>query len=87
MIRLLPDEEVIQIEVQKGWEMYFAGASRSPNGEKQSDPKKAGIGIVFLTPDKAIIPYSFALTEECSNNEAEYESVIAERRVSLTDPD
>lgn len=25
----------------------------SPNGEKQSDPKK--IGIVFLTPDKSLL--------------------------------
>lgn len=66
--------------------MYFDGASRSPNGEKQSDPKKAGIGIVFVTPDKAIIPYSFALTEGCSNNEAEYESVIAGLELALQIP-
>ena len=26
----------------------------SPNGEKRSDPKKAGIGIVFLTPEKPL---------------------------------
>lgn len=58
----------------------------SPNGEKQSDPKKAGIGIVFLTPDKALIPYSFALTEECFNNEVEYESVIAELELALQIP-
>lgn len=31
----LPDEEVMQVEIQKGWEMYFDGASRSPDGKKQ----------------------------------------------------
>ncbi|KAK2980357.1 hypothetical protein RJ640_014530 [Escallonia rubra] len=75
----LPDEEVMHIEVQKGWEMYFDGASRSPDGTKQETTKnnKSGIGIVFVTPEGALLPYSFALSEGCSNNEAEYESVIA----------
>ncbi|KAK2978543.1 hypothetical protein RJ640_009502 [Escallonia rubra] len=35
----LPDEEVMQTKIKKGWEMYFDGASRSPDGEKQNDPK------------------------------------------------
>ena len=64
----LPDKEVMQVEIQKRWELYFDGASRSPDGKKQENLKnnKLGIGIVFVTPDNAIIPYSFALTEGCS---------------------
>lgn len=34
-------------------------------------------GIVFITPDNAIIPHSLALTKGCSNNETEYEALIA----------
>ena len=84
----LPDEEVMQVEIQKGWEMYFDGASRSPDGKKQENPKnnKAGIGIVFVTPDNAIITHSFALSEGCSNNEAEYEVVIAGLELALQIP-
>ncbi|GMP56888.1 hypothetical protein CsSME_00021196 [Camellia sinensis var. sinensis] len=84
----LPDEEVMQVEIQKGWEMYFDGASRSPDGKKQENPKnnKVGIGIVFVTPDNAIITHSFALSEGCSNNEAEYETVIAGLELALQIP-
>ncbi|XP_058216876.1 uncharacterized protein LOC131327758 [Rhododendron vialii] len=84
----LPDEEVMQVEVQKAWEMYFDGATRSPNGQKQEDLKniKSGISVVFVTPNNAIIPHSFALTEGCSNNEAEYEAVIAGLELALQIP-
>ncbi|XP_028062797.1 uncharacterized protein LOC114266101 [Camellia sinensis] len=84
----LPDEEVMQVEIQKGWEMYFDGASRSPDGKKQENPKnnKVGIGIVFVTPDNAIITHSFALSEGCSDNEAEYEAVIAGLELALQIP-
>ena len=41
---------------------------------------------MFVTPDNAIIPYSFALTEGCSNNEAEYEAVIAGLELELQIP-
>ncbi|KAK3002053.1 hypothetical protein RJ639_021824 [Escallonia herrerae] len=35
----LPDEEIMQTKIKKMWEMYFNGASRSLDGEKQNDPK------------------------------------------------
>ena len=78
----------MQVEVQKRWEMYFDGASRSPDGKKQENPKnnKSGIGIVFVTPENGVIPYSFALSEGCSNNEAEYESVITGLELALQIP-
>jgi ribonuclease HI len=37
---------------------------------------RAGTGTVFVTPDEAIIPYSFTLTSAVSNNAAEYEALI-----------
>ncbi|KAK2966064.1 hypothetical protein RJ640_010091 [Escallonia rubra] len=84
----LPDEEVMHIEVQKGWEMYFDRASRSHDGTKQETTKnnKSGFGIVFVTPEGALLPYSFALSEGCSNNEAEYESVITGLELALQIP-
>ncbi|XP_028074143.1 uncharacterized protein LOC114276559 [Camellia sinensis] len=68
--------------------MYFDGASRSPDGKKQENPKnnKAGIGIVFMTPDNAIITHFFALSKGCSNNEAEYEAIIAGLKLALQIP-
>ncbi|KAK2985428.1 hypothetical protein RJ640_006066 [Escallonia rubra] len=81
----LPDEEVMQREIKKGWEMYFDGASKNPDGEKQNDQKnnQSGIGIVFVTQKGGIILHSFSLTEGCSNNEAEYEAIIMELELSL----
>jgi len=36
----LPDEEVMQIEIKRGWKMYFDWASRSPDGQKQEKRKE-----------------------------------------------
>jgi ribonuclease HI len=64
----LPDEEVFTTTVvQTTWQMYFDGACRKSG---------AGAGVIFVTPDKAIIPYSFTLTSAVSNNAAEYEALI-----------
>jgi ribonuclease HI len=41
-----------------------------------SEGKGAGAGVVFVTLDEAIIPYSFTLTSTISNNAAEYEALI-----------
>jgi ribonuclease HI len=37
---------------------------------------RAGTGIVFVTLDEAITPYSFTLNSAVSNNTAEYEALI-----------
>ena len=47
--------------------MYFDGACRKSG---------AGVGVVFVTPDEAILSYSFTLTSAISNNAAEYEALI-----------
>jgi hypothetical protein len=64
----LPDEVVLTTTVSKStWQMYFDGACRKSG---------AGAGVVFVTPDEAILPYSFTLTSAVSNNVAEYEALI-----------
>ncbi|XP_059281324.1 uncharacterized protein LOC132035018 [Lycium ferocissimum] len=47
--------------------MYFDGVA-------QRD--EAGAGVVFVTPQGEVLPYSFILTQRCSNNVAEYQALI-----------
>lgn len=56
----LPDEEVTIAYFRKGWEIYFDNASRSIVMESTDDPQDyvTKIGIMFITLDNAIIPYS-----------------------------
>jgi ribonuclease HI len=62
----LPDEEVVTATMaQPTWHMYFDGACR-----------KSGVGVIFVTPDEAVIPHSFTLTSTVSNNAAKYEALI-----------
>ena len=50
----LRDEEVFTIEIpDRIWQMYFDGTSQKLG---------AGAGVVFVTHDEGIIPYSFTLT-------------------------
>jgi ribonuclease HI len=44
---------------------------------------RAGAGLVFVTPEGGIIRHSLALTEPCTNNEIEYEALIAGLELSL----
>ncbi|KAL0301882.1 UNVERIFIED_CONTAM: hypothetical protein Sradi_6465000 [Sesamum radiatum] len=63
----LPDEDVLVIEVTPPWKMYFDGASHKegPN-----------TGVVFITSKGEVLPYSFTLTQICSNIVAEYQALI-----------
>ncbi|KAG9450509.1 hypothetical protein H6P81_010474 [Aristolochia fimbriata] len=61
------DEEIFLVEVLPPWEMYFDGATQR-NG--------AGAGVLFISPKKDLLPYSFVLTQICSNNEAEYQALL-----------
>ncbi|XP_019178364.1 PREDICTED: uncharacterized protein LOC109173577 [Ipomoea nil] len=63
----LPDEDVLVIEILPPWKMYFDVASHREG---------AGVGVVFVTPEGEVLPYSFTLTEQCSNNVAEYQALI-----------
>ncbi|GLT26704.1 hypothetical protein SLA2020_017500 [Shorea laevis] len=70
----LPDEEVFFVDVLPSWELYFDGASRRDG---------AGVGVVFVTPRNEVIPFSFTLREQCSNNVAEYQALIAGLEMAL----
>ena len=59
-----PDEDVFYIEVMPQWMMFFDGAARREG---------AGAGVVFVSPQRQILLYSFSLSELCSNNVAEYQ--------------
>lgn len=74
----LPNEEVMLVTPQKGWEMFFHGFSKSLTGTRKEDTQDnaAGIGILFVSADNSLILYSFSLTMGCSNSTAEYEAVI-----------
>ncbi|KAL0293162.1 UNVERIFIED_CONTAM: hypothetical protein Sradi_6953700 [Sesamum radiatum] len=63
----LPDEDVLVIEITPPWKMYFDGASHKEG---------AGAGVVFVTSEGEVLPYSFTLTQNCSNNVAEYQALI-----------
>ncbi|KAL0406509.1 UNVERIFIED_CONTAM: Transposon Tf2-12 polyprotein [Sesamum latifolium] len=63
----LPDEDILVIEVTPPWKMYFDGASHKEG---------AGAGVVFVTSEGEVLPYSFTLTQNCSNNMAEYQALI-----------
>ncbi|KAL0402721.1 UNVERIFIED_CONTAM: hypothetical protein Slati_4302000 [Sesamum latifolium] len=63
----LPDEDVLVVEITPPWKMYFDGASHKEG---------AGAGVVFVTSEGEVLPYSFTLTQNCSNNMAEYQALI-----------
>ncbi|KAL0350077.1 UNVERIFIED_CONTAM: hypothetical protein Sradi_4156900 [Sesamum radiatum] len=70
----LPDEDVLVIEVTPPWKMYFDGASHK---------ERAGAGVVFVTSEGEVLPYSFTLTQNCSNNIAEYQTLILELEIAV----
>ncbi|KAL0416328.1 UNVERIFIED_CONTAM: hypothetical protein Slati_3464700 [Sesamum latifolium] len=63
----LSGEDVLMIEITPPWKTYFDGASHKEG---------TGAGIVFLTSEEEVLPYSFTLTQNCSNNIMEYQSLI-----------
>ncbi|XP_019261970.1 PREDICTED: uncharacterized protein LOC109239833 [Nicotiana attenuata] len=63
----LPDEDAMVIEVQPPWKMYFDGAAHREG---------AGAGVVFVTSQGEVLPYSFTLTQHWTNNVAEYQALI-----------
>ncbi|KAK4385680.1 hypothetical protein Sango_2692000 [Sesamum angolense] len=63
----LHDEDILAIKVTPICKMYFDGAS-----------SKEGVsaGVVFVTLEGEVLPYSFTLTQNCSNNIVEYQALI-----------
>ncbi|XP_070667929.1 uncharacterized protein [Malus domestica] len=71
----LPDEEVFYINIFPTWTMFFDGSARA-NG--------AGAGVVFMSLQRHILPYSFQLSELCSNNVAGYQALIIGLQMAIT---
>ncbi|KAA0061112.1 uncharacterized protein E6C27_scaffold348G00260 [Cucumis melo var. makuwa] len=69
-----PDDEVFFTEVVEPWTMYFDGAARRSG---------AGASIVLISPEKHMLPYSFAFAKLCSNNVAEYQALIIGLQMAL----
>ncbi|KAG9450270.1 hypothetical protein H6P81_010235 [Aristolochia fimbriata] len=59
------NEEIFLVKILPPWKMYFHGAARR-NG--------AG-AVLFISPKDNILPHSFVLTQNCSNNMAEYQAL------------
>ena len=55
------------VEVQPLWKMYFDWASHCEG---------AGVGVIFITSQDEILPFSFTLTQNYFNNVAEYQALI-----------
>lgn len=59
----LPNENTMVIDFQPPWKIYFDGATFHG---------KAGVGIIFVTPQGEVLSYSFKLTQRNSKNVVEY---------------
>ncbi|KAG9452467.1 hypothetical protein H6P81_005371 [Aristolochia fimbriata] len=63
-----PDEEIFLVEVLPPWEMYRPVRCSL----EEVEPHR----VLFVSPKKDLLPYSFVLTQACSNNEAEYQAIL-----------
>ncbi|XP_058099838.1 uncharacterized protein LOC131244211 [Magnolia sinica] len=63
------------LESEQRWVLYVDGSSNF---------KRAGVGIVLVTPDSTAIQYAIRLSFRASNNEAEYEALLAGLRLATS---
>ncbi|XP_070045945.1 uncharacterized protein [Nicotiana tomentosiformis] len=63
----LLDKDAMVIEVQPPWKIYFDGVAHREG---------AGVGVVFVTSQGEVLPYSFTLTQLCCNNVTKYQALI-----------
>ena len=59
--------------------MYFDDATRTNEKGKLI----SGVDILFVSPDRYIIPHAFSLLEPCSNNVAQYQALIIGMKLAL----
>ncbi|RVW89464.1 Retrovirus-related Pol polyprotein from transposon 17.6 [Vitis vinifera] len=62
-----PNKEIFYVDIFPSWMMFFNGSTRYDG---------PGAGVVFVSPQRQIPPYSFVLSERCSNNVAKYQALI-----------
>ena len=61
------------LETGEQWRLYVDGASNA---------KGSGVGMVFITPEGAVIERAVSLGFNASNNEAEYEALLSGLRMA-----
>ncbi|PKU71890.1 hypothetical protein MA16_Dca018496 [Dendrobium catenatum] len=63
----LPDEQIMSLREsdEAVWELYFDGAVSSRRNATQQSiiPGKAGVGLIFITPEKGMMHFSYHLSE------------------------
>ena len=69
-----PDSEIMNIEVQEDWKLYFDGAANR---------NRCGIGILLISPEQVHSPLSFRLQFDYTNNITEYEVCIVGLELAL----
>ncbi|XP_049382666.1 uncharacterized protein LOC125846990 [Solanum stenotomum] len=69
-----PNDDAMSIEIQPPWKMYFDGATHRGG---------VGVGIVFITSQEEILPFSFTLKKCCSNNVVEYQALILGLEITI----
>jgi ribonuclease HI len=62
------------VEMSQPWKMFFDGAAQRDG---------AGAGVVFVTPEGDVLPYSFTLVKCCSKNVAEYQALILGLKMAM----
>ncbi|GAA0159813.1 hypothetical protein LIER_16511 [Lithospermum erythrorhizon] len=45
--------------------------------------ERARAGVVFLTPEQDVLPYSFSLCNKCSTNVAEYQALVLGLEIAM----
>ena len=69
-----PDEQICNIQQSPIWNLFFDGSKNMAG---------IGIGILLITPEKEMIPFSLKLDFQCTHNMAEYEALIQGLKILL----
>ena len=69
-----PDEQICNIQQSPVWNLFFDGSKNMAG---------IGIGILLITPEKEMIPFSLKLDFQCTHNMAEYEALIQGLKILL----
>ncbi|KAK3015826.1 hypothetical protein RJ639_005463 [Escallonia herrerae] len=69
-----PDKEVFFVEAFQPWMMFFHGAAWSDG---------AGAGVVFVSPQRQVLPYAVILGKKCSKNVVECQTLIIDLQMAL----
>ena len=69
-----PDEQICNIQQYPVWNLFFDGSKNMAG---------IGIGILLITPEKEMIPFSLKLDFQCTHNMAEYEALIQGLKILL----